>query len=62
MGKRALDCEAPKLDVNSGSKSCGLTGKDNELTVGGLYDRAETNRANWRSKAVIQESAEAIVP
>lgn len=42
MGERALDCEARKLDVNSGSKSCGLTGKGNELTVGELYDRAET--------------------
>lgn len=42
MGERALDCEGRKLDVNSGSKSCGLTGKGNELTVGDLYDSVET--------------------
>jgi hypothetical protein len=35
-GKRALDCKAQWLDVNSGGKSCGLSGKGNEFTVGGL--------------------------
>ena len=41
MGKRALDCEAQKLDVNKGSKSCRIIGKNYELTVGGLYFGAE---------------------
>ena len=36
VGKWALDCEALKLDVNSGSKFCGLHGKSYEFTIGDL--------------------------